>query len=193
MMIMKKAGCRSLCVGFECGDEEILNNINKDITIEGMYNFMENAKKARMLIHGCFMAGCPGETKETLQKTLNLAKKLNPDTVQFYPIMVYPGTEAYNWFKERGYVNVSDYSQWLTSGGLHNSIIETPELSGRELVKFCDRSRKEFYLRAGYILYKVKQLLLHPEEIRRTLKSFRTFFKYLLRGSYVKENSCKDE
>ena len=52
------------------------------------------------MIHGCFMAGLPGETKETLQETLELAKRLNPDTVQFYPVMVYPGTEAYAWYKE---------------------------------------------------------------------------------------------
>ncbi|MBU1627321.1 B12-binding domain-containing radical SAM protein [bacterium] len=191
MEIMKKAGCRSLCVGFESGDEEILNNIHKDLTIEGMHRFMDNANKAGMIIHGCFMAGCPGETKETLERTLALAKSLNPDTAQFYPIMIYPGTEAYEWFKERDYVKASDYSQWLTSGGLHNSIIETPELTGKDLVRFCDRARKEFYLRPGYIFYKLKQLLLHPEEIRRTFKSFRTFFKYLLRGSYSKQESCE--
>jgi len=187
---MRKAGCRSLCVGFESGDQEILNNINKGTTIEGMHQFMENAKKASIMIHGCFMVGCPGETRETMQKTLKFAKKLNPDTVQFYPIMIYPGTEAYNWFKNKGYVKVSDYSQWLTSTGLHNSIVETPELSGKDLVKFCDDARKEFYLRPGYIFYKIKQLLLHPKEIRRTLKSFRTFFKYLIQGSYNKEDSC---
>jgi anaerobic magnesium-protoporphyrin IX monomethyl ester cyclase len=191
LMMMKKAGCRSLCVGFESGDEEILGNIHKDITIDGMHKFMDNANKAGMLIHGCFMAGCPGETKNTMEKTLALAKSLNPDTVQFYPIMIYPGTEAYDWFKERGYVKVSDYSQWLTSDGLHNSIIDTPEYTGKELVQFCDRARKEFYLRPGYIFYKLKQLILHPEEIKRTFKSFRTFFKYLVRGSFSKQESCK--
>jgi len=192
MHIMKKAGCRSLCVGFESGDEEILGNIHKDITLDDMYRFMEDAKRAGMLIHGCFMAGCPGETKETLEKTLALAKRLNPDTVQFYPIMIYPGTEAYEWYNQRGYVKVSDYSQWLTAAGLHNSIIETPDLNGKELVQFCDRARKEFYLRPAYLFYKAKQLFFHPKEIRRTIKSFRTFIKYLLRGSYGKEDICQN-
>ena len=120
---------------------------------------MDAARRAGILIHGCFMVGCPGENKETMEKTLNLSKKLNPDTVQFYPIMIYPGTEAYNWYKEKGYVKVKNYSQWLTSEGLHNSIIETPEFTGKDLVNFCDNARKEFYLRAGYILYKFKQLI----------------------------------
>jgi len=186
MCIMKKAGCRSLCVGFESGSQQVLDSMKKKLGLNEMETFMANAKKAGILIHGCFMAGLPGETKKTLKETLHLAKRLNPDTVQFYPVMVYPGTEAYNWYKEKRLITTDNFSEWLTPEGLHNTVISTEELSPYDLVKFCDDARRSFYLRPGYLFYKIKQMIIHPREIKRTLKSARTFFKYLLRGSDVK-------
>lgn len=187
MQIMKEAGCRSFCVGFESGSQKILDTMKKKARLEEMELFMANARRAGILIHGCFMAGLPGETKETLQETLRLAKKLNPDTVQFYPVMVYPGTEAYEWYKGRGLINTADFTQWITREGLHNTVISTESLSSEELVRFCDDARRSFYLRPSYLMYKAKQMILSPQEIRRTLKSARTFFKYLIRGSDLPE------
>ena len=63
------------------------------------------------------------ETKETLESTLDLAKRLKPDTAQVFPIMVYPGTAAYKEAKEKGYLTTEDYSEWLTPDGLHNSAL----------------------------------------------------------------------
>ncbi len=190
MRIMKQAGCRSFCVGFESGSQQILDNMKKRIKIAQMESFMAHAKRAGILIHGCFMAGLPGETKETMQQTLNLAKRLNPDTVQFYPVMVYPGTEAYNWYKQKGLIKAADFSKWITPEGLHNTVISTEALSSAELVSFCDDARRKFYLRPGYICYKLKQLLIHPKEIRRTLKAARTFIKYLIKGSDIAGDKC---
>lgn len=186
MEIMRKSGCRCLCVGFESGSQELLNNIKKMVNVDKMKQFIENAKRAGILIHGCFMVGHPGETKETMNQTLGLAKALNPDTVQFYPIMVYPGTEAYDWYKERGLITTAEFSRWLTPAGLHNTVVKTEALSSEELVAFCDRARREFYLRPGYMVYKAKQMLKSPAEMKRNLKSAKTFVKYLFKGSDIK-------
>ena len=189
MKKMKAAGCRSLCVGFESGSQLILDKMKKAIKLEEIYKFMDDAKKAGLLIHGCFMAGLPGETKKTLKETLKLAKKLKPDTVQFYPVMVYPGTEAYDWYKERKLISTDDFSKWLTPKGLHNTVIRTKELSSEELVKFCDDARRAFYLRPTYLLYKAKQSVKNSQEMKRNLKSARTFVQYLFKGSDIqKEN-----
>jgi anaerobic magnesium-protoporphyrin IX monomethyl ester cyclase len=193
MQQMRRAGCRSLCVGFESGSQPILDNMKKKIKLPEMENFMTQAKKAGLLIHGCFMAGLPGETPESMQQTLMLAKRLNPDTVQFYPVMVYPGTEAYLWYKERGLIMTEDFSKWLTPEGLHNTVIRGENLSPEQLVKFCDAARREFYLRPGYIFYKLKQMIAHPKEISRTLKAGRTFVKYLIRGSDIKPDAEKTQ
>lgn len=189
MRLMKEAGCRSFCVGFESGSQMILDNMKKKLKLEEMKEFMSNAKKAGILIHGCFMAGLPGETKETLRETLELAKCLNPDTVQFYPVMVYPGTEAYTWYMERGLINTYDFTRWITPKGLHNTVINTETLTSEELVKFCDYARREFYLRPFYLMYKAKQMILQPKEIKRTYKSAKTFLKYLIMGSDIQKKT----
>lgn len=184
LKIMKKAGLKTLCVGFESGDQEILKNIKKGITIRKAKEFVENARAEGVLVHGCFMAGLPGETKETLAKTLAYAKELNPDTAQFYPIMVYPGTEAFKWYDEHNCLNTNNYSEWLTPDGLHNTVIKLPNLTSEEIVKWCDDARREFYLRPGYIFKKAKQMLSDPTEFRRKFKSLKIFYNHLIKGSH---------
>lgn len=180
---LKDANCRLLCIGIESGDQAILDNIKKGIKLEQIKEFVKNAKRVGILVHACFIVGNPGETKGTLQKTLDFAKELKPDTAQFFPLMVYPGTEAYTWAKENGYLETQDYSKWITAEGLHNCVISTPALSSNDLVQFCDNARQSFYLRPRYILSKLAQIVMHPSESKRILKTAFIFFKYLARGS----------
>ena len=177
---LKKAGLRLLCVGFESGDQEVLNAMRKGIKVEQFYRFREDARRAGVLIHGCFIAGNPGETRESLAKTLKLAKRLNPDTAQFYPLMVYPGTEAYEQAQRNGTLTTEDFHKWLTPDGLHNTVINQPGLTADDLVAWCDQARRSFYLRPRYIQAKAWQMLAHPGEAGRILKSARSFFKHLL-------------
>jgi len=179
MRIMKKAGCRLFCVGFESGDQAILDNIKKGTRIEAIKAFVKDAKRAGILIHGCFMVGNRGETLETLKKTLAFAKELSPDTAQFFPIMAYPGTSDYIYFKEKGWIVTEDFSQWLTKEGLHSSVVSNPELRYEELVAFCDRARREFLLRPGYIMSKLIQMITHPGEAKRILKAANAIWKFL--------------
>jgi radical SAM superfamily enzyme YgiQ (UPF0313 family) len=179
LRLMRVAGCRSLCVGFESGDQAILDNMGKSITVEKMRAFMADARRAGILVHGCFMVGNPGETRATMERTLAFAQELNPDTAQFFPIMVYPGTAAYEWARAKGYLTTQDFSQWLTPTGMHNTVVSYPWLTAEEMVAFCDRARRSFYLRPRYIVAKLTQMLTRPREAGRTIKSLRIFAPYL--------------
>ena len=179
--IMKAANCRLLCVGIESGDQKVLDNVDKGIELHQVRDFFKAARRADMLVHGCFMAGNRGETRETMEKTLELAKELNPDTAQFFPLMVYPGTKAYEWAAEENLIVADSYKDWLTPDGLHSTVVDRPDLPHAEVVDFCNRARREFYLRPKYIGYKLKQVLRHPREFRRLAKSFKTFAGYLLK------------
>jgi len=183
MQVLKKAGARLFCVGVESGVQEILDSMKKNLRVEQIRQFFKDAKKAGILIHGCFLLGNPGETKETLEKTLELAKELNPDTAQFFPIMVYPGTEAYEWAANNGYLTTQNFEEWLTEDGLHNCIVSKPGLSNKDLVRFCDRARKEFYLRPGYIIRKGLQGIKDPYEFKRLLKGATTLSKHIFNGT----------
>lgn len=183
MVMMKKAGCRLIVTGFESADDQILENINKGLKVERLSAFVAEAKRAGIMIHACFMAGNKGETKETLSKSLKFAKKMNADTCQFFPLMVYPGTDAYNWAKNNNFLTTNDFREWLTADGLHNCVVSTPELSSKDLVDFCNRARKEYYLNPKYLVYKLCQVVMKPEERAKTFKSAKTFFRYLISSS----------
>lgn len=177
--LMRRAGLRLLCVGVESADQEILDNVQKRIEVGQIERFFGDAKRADVLVHGCFMVGNPGETRGSLERTLEFAKRLEPDTAQFFPLMVYPGTEAYAWAEREGLLETNSYDRWLTPEGLHRSVVERPNLPSEELRQFCDRARRSFYLRPRYLARKARQVATDPYEARRTVKSFVTFARYL--------------
>jgi anaerobic magnesium-protoporphyrin IX monomethyl ester cyclase len=191
MRLMKLAGCRLFCVGFESGNQQILDNIRKGTKIPVIERFVKDAKRAGIMIHGCFMVGNRGETKETLEETLRFACKLSPDTAQFFPIMVYPGTDDYSWYREKGWIVSENFREWITPEGLHSSTMSNPDLPYDELVQFCDRARRVFYLRPSYMAFKMLQSLKNPSEAKRNLKGFFSLRKYLFRSSpSSKKSGC---
>ncbi len=181
LKIMKKAGCRLVCVGVESATQEILNNIKKGTNVQKIEQFFKDTKEANVLVHACFMMGNRGETKETIAQTVEFSKKVNPDTVQFFPIMVYPGTEAYEWAKTNNFLTVGaqNWENWLLEDGTHNTIVSTDKLSANELVQACDDARRNFYMRPEFIAAKIWEGITTPSEFPRLVKSGRTFFKYL--------------
>ncbi|MBF0472831.1 MAG: radical SAM protein [Nitrospirae bacterium] len=179
---MKRAGCVLITVGYESADDEVLRNINKKITRDMIIEFSKNAKESGLLVHGCFMAGNRGESRETLEKNLDLALRLNDDTMQFFPLMAYPGTKDYQWALDEGLLTISSYSDYLTQDGNHNSVLKMPDMSSDEIRQWCNYARKRYYLRFNYMMYKLIQQIKTPSEIRRTFKSARRFLRYLLRG-----------
>ncbi|TRZ55214.1 radical SAM protein [archaeon] len=176
---MKRAGCRLMCVGFEASEQEVLDSIDKKTTKDMQLEFMKNSRKAGILVNGCFIFGLPSDTKETMRRTLEFAKQLNCDTSQFYPLMVYPGTASYEWAKKNNFLETEDYSKWLTPDGQMTTTLSRPGMSRDELLAFCDLARKEYYMRAGYIVPKVFQSIRNPQEGLRTLKAAKTFFRHL--------------
>jgi anaerobic magnesium-protoporphyrin IX monomethyl ester cyclase len=190
---LHKAGARLFCVGFESGDVEVINGMKKNNDDrrdakyhEEAHHFVRRCREAGIMVHGCFMVGNLNETPASMEKTLSFAKKLQPDTAQFFPIMVYPGTTAYEEAKKRQYIQIENWGAWLTKDGLHNSVVTLPNITHEQLVSFCDRARRRFYLSPAYLAYKLKQSMKDRRELQRNVKGFVTLSKYLLRGSQHK-------
>ena len=187
---LHQAGARLFCVGFESGDVDVINGMKKNNDDrrdakyhDEAYRFVRLCQQSGIMVHGCFMVGNLNETPASMEKTLSFAKKLQPDTAQFFPIMVYPGTTAYEEARKRNYIQIENWSAWLTKDGLHNSVVNLPNITHEQLVSFCDRARRSFYLSPSYLFYKLKQSLRDYRELQRNLKGLFTLSKYLLRGS----------
>jgi anaerobic magnesium-protoporphyrin IX monomethyl ester cyclase len=179
MQWMKKANCVLVTVGYESANAQILKNIEKNITPENIVEFSKNCKKAGLLVRGCFMAGNRGETKETLNESLDMALKIMDDTMQFFPLIVYPGTRDFDWAMKEKLISFTTYADYLTPDGNHNSVVRMPDMDSDEIRQWCDYARNKYYLRPRYIAYKFWQQLTNPSDIRRTLKTSKRFLKFL--------------
>src|ERR1700748_2297306 len=141
---MREAGCRLLIVGFESGDPQILKNIKKGATIEGALRFTEDCHKLGLVIHGDFIVGLPGETKETLRNTIDFAKRLDVETIQVSIAHAYPGTEFYDFDKENGFIT----NEKMEDGGGHQMAhIEYPGLPVDYVMEMVQRFYDEYYFR----------------------------------------------
>ena len=177
---MKKSGCRMLVTGFEFGDQRILNNVRKGTTPDIMKNYARLTKKAGIKVHGCFMIGGPGETRETALKTIQLAKDLKPDTLQFSGLTAYPGTEFYDWCEENDYIIAKDWPDWVNAGE-QDTVVEYPELSKKEIVELVNKGVYEgFYLRPSVWMHHLLTIE-NFDDFQRKLKGAKNLFGYLVK------------
>jgi len=95
LLKMRKAGCDRIYFGIESGIQEILDALNKDITLKQILETVNITKETGIKILGFFMIGTPGETKKTVRKTIQFAKSLGLDFVQFSKFTAKPASSLY--------------------------------------------------------------------------------------------------
>jgi radical SAM superfamily enzyme YgiQ (UPF0313 family) len=177
MRLMKRAGCRMLCVGFEFGDQRILDNVHKGITLDQMRVFAENAYKARIRVHGCFMFGGPGETPETARKTIELAQRLRIDTAQFSGMVAYPGTTFYEWAKSNGCLIPTRWRDWVNDNLEQCATVRCPDLAVEQINEFVDEGLRGFYLRPSQ-MWRMLRNIRSVADVRAKLHGLRSFVSY---------------
>lgn len=180
MKHMKEAGCKLLIPGIESGSQEILNNIRKGTTLEQVRRYVSDAKRAGLAVHACYMVGNKGETRETMRQTLDLALELNTDTAQFYPLLPFPGTAEWKWYKDAGYIQ-GGYEDYVKEDGTINSLVNLPGISSDDMVEFCDSARKQYYWRPRYIVHRLIAGIRDPEDLKRSLKAFKSIKSFLFK------------
>jgi len=187
MRKIKEAGCRLMCVGFESPTQTSLNSVIKGQTKDMQVEFKKKADKMGLLVNGCFILGLPTDTAESMKNTIEFAKFINPNTAQFYPMMVYPGTGAYAWAKNSGFLETEDFSRWLTEDGLHRTTVSKPELTSDDVLHWCNKARLEFYTNPKYLSKMIKQAALHPREAVRIAKGTKVLFRHMARYMFSGE------
>jgi radical SAM superfamily enzyme YgiQ (UPF0313 family) len=175
--LMKESGCRMLMIGYEAASQRCLNSVCKGVTVEQSRRFSEVAHKLGFILHGCFMFGFPGETPKEAQKTIDFAKRLPLDTVQFSGITAYPGTAIYEWAKQNGYLVPKDWTEWVSPEKEQVTILNYPQFSKEEIDYYIDKALKEFYLRPSQI-FRMMTNVRSISDIKRKLFGFRSFLDY---------------
>ena len=154
---LKKAGCGYVAFGIESGDQEILNKIPKQVTIEQIKEAVRLTKKAGITTTGFFIFGLLGDTKESMEKTLNLAKELDLDLASFTIATPYPGTRLWDTVKEKGKIALTKWEDFHHSTG--KMMFSYPGVaSPEEVEEMYRRAYREFYFRPSYILKQISRI-----------------------------------
>jgi len=127
---MKSAGLYAVKYGVESAVQKLVDNANKDLDLKKAEEMIEYTNKIGIKTHLTFMFGLPGETHETIQKTVDFALRMNPESVQFSITTPFPGTSYYKELNKNGML-VS--KKWSDYDGNFKSVVKTEELSAKEL------------------------------------------------------------
>ncbi len=171
---MREAGCRLLIVGYESGDQQILKNIKKGATIERAQQFTRDCHKLGLVVHGDFILGLPGETRESIRRTIDFAKELDVETIQVSVAHAYPGTEMYDFVVRNGFIS---NKQMVDNGGQQLAHIEYPGLPADEVMEAVHRFYDEFYFRPKAIFRIVRKSLFDSSERKRLYREAKGFLK----------------
>ena len=189
--LMKRAGCRMLMVGFEFGTQQSLDSVRKGTTLEQSVRLAAEARKLGFTVHGCFMIGAPGETRESALQTIEFAKALPMDTVQFSGICAYPGSEIYNWSRQKHFLVPNSWREWVDENWEQVTVLSYPELSKGEIDWLIDQGLREFYLRPSQLV-KMALAIRSPDDLKRKLYGFKMFIQgHLFRNDSGCENEHK--
>lgn len=177
LKILKDNGMRLMVVGYESGDQQILNNIKKGMKVDRMYRFAEDCHKLGLKVHGTFIVGLPGETKETIKETIEFAKRVNPHTIQVSLPAAYPGTFLYNQAREEGWMRSEE--GMVANAGFQVSSLSYPHLSEAEIFEAVDNFYKRFFFRPTKIAEIVGEMARDREVMKMRLKEGVEFMKFL--------------
>ena len=169
---MREAGCRLMIVGYESGDQQILKNIKKGATIDMARRYTKDAHTLGLTIHGDFIVGLPGETRESIRKTIDFAKEMNTETIQVSIAHPYPGTEFYDYVKKNNLITLDSMTD-ETGHQLPNIIY--PGLDRGELVDWVERFYGEYYFRPKAAWRVVRKAIFDTDERKRLYKEAREY------------------
>jgi len=173
---MKEAGCRLLIVGYESGDAQILKNIKKGATVQRALDFTRDCHKLGLVVHGDFVLGLPGETKESIRNTIEFAKQLDCETIQVSMAHAFPGTELYDYAKENGFITNLAMSD---DEGHQMAHIEYPGLPAEYVLEMVSKFYDEYFFRPKAALRVIWKAIVN-RDVARLYSEARSFMK--LRG-----------
>jgi hopanoid biosynthesis associated radical SAM protein HpnJ len=171
----RESGCRLLIVGYESGDPQILKNIKKGATVERARQFTKDTRKLGLVVHGDFILGLPGESRESIRTTINFAKELDVETIQVSIAHAYPGTELYDFAKKNGFIVGTE--RMVDDGGHQVAQIEYPGLPREHVLEMVHKFYDEYYFRPKAVFRIVRKAAFNSTDRKRLYKEAKSFLK----------------
>ncbi len=178
LQVLKDNGLRLLLVGYESGNQQILHNIKKGLRIDVARRFTKDCHELGIKIHGTFILGLPGETRETIEETIRYAVEINPHTLQVSLAAPYPGTFLYDQAVENGWFD-AEHAELIDERGVQIAPLHYPHLRHTEIFDSVESFYRRFYFRAPKIASIVGEMVRSPQMMKRRLREGVEFFQFL--------------
>jgi len=176
LKVLKDNGLRLLLVGYESGNQQILNNVKKGVRLDNARRFTRDAKSLGIKIHGTFIFGLPGETSDTIQETIRFARDIDPDTVQASIAAPYPGTALHRQALAEGWLQESDL---VDDKGVQRAALSYPHLGSSEIFSSVETFYKRFYFRPRKIFSIAGEMVRDRQVMKRRLREGIEFTRFL--------------
>jgi len=177
---MRKAGCHGISLGIESGSQRILNNVKKDVTVEQNRKGVRMIKEAGIKVYANFIMGLPGETRETIEETIEFILETLPNGVQFNVAQPYPGTEFLRTASEQGWVPRGLDWEWLAQ---HEANIRTEGLNAQELEDLRVKAYRKILFNPRWIGTNLRWVLSHAGDLSLGSRYYLAALKnYLVHG-----------
>ncbi len=158
---MKKAGVFKVSLGVESGDEQVQRKIDKNLDLSKAIEATRLFKKYHIEVYGNFMFGLPTDTAESMQKTIDFAKKMNPNIANFMITIPLPGTDLYQQVKDRGVFFVNN-ERGMTRGFYGGRVYYSlPGIETDKVIYYYRKAYLSFYLRP----FKIIEIILGCENL----------------------------
>lgn len=183
----KGTGLFAIKYGIESANQKILDSSGKNLNIKKCEKIISITKSLGIKVHLTFMFGLSGETKGSIIETIDFAKKIGPDSVQFSIVTPFPGTQYYNSLQSEGKITSKN---WRDYDGNHNAVIRTEHLKENDLIEAQRQAYEEWekYKTKETVIHKIFKICLHENYIFSTIKkSFAFLFTDKAKG-YFKGN-----
>jgi anaerobic magnesium-protoporphyrin IX monomethyl ester cyclase len=164
--LMKKSGCHVVHIGFESGNDDILKKMDKGVTTESLREVTRRFNNAGIAVHADVMVGNIGESRKTVQDTIDFIKSLDGiDILQMAPPKLYKKCNLYKWYAD------NKEGAFIDKRGLPN----LKDMTYEDMVSECKRGLREFYTSRKFLT----RAITHPSLMKQVLGSAIPAIKFL--------------
>jgi radical SAM superfamily enzyme YgiQ (UPF0313 family) len=160
LRLMARSGCWMISWGIESGDEAMLQRMNKGTNTEMVMRALRWAKTAGIMNWGYFIIGLPGETEESIRKTIAFSKTLPLDLALFHIAAPHPGTPFFFEVVENGWFRPG--TRWEEVDMDRSTVLDYPQLKAEDLERWAQRAFRQWAFRPGPMFTYLKMLLGSP-------------------------------
>lgn len=168
---MKESGCKIILYGIESSNQKILDYLKKNVKVDKIEKIIKLTRKVGMETHGFFIFGAPLDTKKTINRTIEFAKRLRLDYASFNVYVPYPGTQAYGILEKEGLIETKEWSKYDQSFG--ELVYENKNFKTCKIQELIKKAYREFYFSPGFILRRAKKDVLNPAFFVRDITNMR--------------------